>query len=178
LRAMRTRLFHFALVVPLALGSAALIGACDKGGGSVKAPNIKPGEMPESASWNGVYFNTQFGNLHLVETGDAIAGKWKTTDGSKWGELNGPVKGNVLHFEWTEHKIGMVGPTSISKGKGYFIYKRPEGDNVDDVLKGEWGLGADEAGNEWDCVKQRNLKPDLKSIGGDQEPGGPNKDWK
>jgi hypothetical protein len=176
---MRTRLFHFALVVPLALGSAALIGACDKGGGgSAKAPNIKPGEMPESASWNGVYFNTQFGNLHLVETGDAIAGKWKTTDGSKWGELNGPVKGNVLHFEWTEHKIGMVGPTSISKGKGYFIYKRPEGDNVDDVLKGEWGLGADEAGNEWDCVKQRNLKPDLKSIGGDQEPGGPNKDWK
>ena len=94
------------------------------------------------------------------------------------GELNGPVQGNVFHFEWTEHKVGGVGPSSTSKGKGYFIYKRPPGDNVDDTLSGEWGLADSETGNGWDCVKQRHVNPDLKSIGGQPEPGGPSKDWK
>jgi hypothetical protein len=111
-------------------------------------------------------------------SGDQHFGKWKRTDGSAWGELNGPVQGNVLHFEWTEHKIGLVGPSSTSKGKGYFVYKRPPGENVDDTLEGEWGLDTDEAGNKWDCVKQRHVTPDLKSIGGVAEPTGPSKDWK
>jgi hypothetical protein len=35
-----------------------------------------------------------------------------------------------------------------------------------------------ETGNGWDCVKQRHVVPDLKSIGGQPEPGGPSKDWK
>jgi len=177
---MRTTGKWTLFAVFFALAAAMFLPACDSGGsgGGGKYANIKPGTMPPDASWNGVYFNPQYGNLHLVETGGSVAGKWKRTDGSAWGELNGPVAGNLYHFEWTEHKIGLVGPSSTSKGKGYFVYKRPPGENVDDTLDGEWGLNNDETGNRWDCVKQRHVEPDLKSVGGMEEPGGPGKDWK
>jgi hypothetical protein len=165
------------LAIPFAVGTGMFVTAC----GEKKEPkvaNVAPGEMPEKASWNGVYFNPQFGNLHLVEASGSIQGRWKKTDESAWGELNGPVSGNLLKFEWTEHKAGMVGPTSETKGKGYFVYKRPEGDDVDDTLEGEWGLGDKEVGNKWDCIKQRRVTPDLKSIGGNVDSTGPSKDWK
>jgi hypothetical protein len=154
-----------------------VLAACGKGAEDPSVAHVTPGKMPEGASWNGVYFNPQFGNLHLVATGQTIAGRWKRTDASAWGELNGPYQGNVFHFDWTEHKMGLVGPSSTTKGKGYFVYKRPAGENVDDNLEGEWGLNTSEAGNNWDCVKQRHVEPDLKSIGGQAEPGGPSKDW-
>jgi len=166
------------LAISFAVGAGTFLTAC---GGEKKEPkvaNVTPGEMPQGATWNGVYFNPQFGNLHLVETGGSIQGRWKKTDESAWGELNGPVSGNVVHFEWTEHKHGMVGTTGTTKGKGYFVYKRPSGDDVDDTLDGEWGLIDKEVGNEWDCIKQRRVTPDLKSIGGAAETGGPSKDWK
>ena len=63
------------------------------------------------------------------------------------------------------HK-GLVGPNAKKTGKGYFKYKRPAGDNVDDQIIGEIGLGMDEVGNPWEAIKQRNLPPDLSSIGG------------
>jgi hypothetical protein len=165
------------LAIPFAVGTGMFVTAC----GEKKEPkvaNVAPGEMPEKASWNGVYFNPQFGNLHLVEASGSIQGRWKKTDESAWGEMNGPVSGNLFKFEWTEHKAGMVGPASETKGKGYFVYKRPEGDDVDDTLEGEWGLGDKEVGNKWDCIKQRRVTPDLKSIGGNVDSTGPSKDWK
>ena len=55
---------------------------------------------------------------------------------------------------------------SARSGKGYLKYKRPPGDNVDDSVVGEIGRGEDEVGEPWDAVKQRNIKPDLGSIGG------------
>lgn len=164
-------------VTALGLAPLAPLAGC---GGSAKTPTsaaIKPGDMPDGGSWTGVFFNSQFGMLHMQHTGENVVGKWKTADGSSWGELNGNVTGNVVHFEWTEHKIGMVGPSSTTHGKGYFVYKRPEGDNVDDELQGEWGLNTSEVGNEWNCKKQRNMQPDLSSIGGNAEPGGPG-GWK
>jgi hypothetical protein len=72
----------------------------------------------------------------------------------------------------------MVGPSATTKGKGYFVYKRPSGDDVDDTLEGEYGLNDKEHGSKWDCIKQRRVTPDLKSIGGTTETGGPSKDWK
>jgi len=165
------------LVIPFTLGAGTLVTAC----GAKEEPKVAkvaPGEMPQGASWNGVYFNPQFGNLHLVEAGGSVQGRWKKTDESAWGELNGPVNGNLMKFEWTEHKAGMVGPASMTKGKGYFLYTRPPGDDVDDTLEGQWGLVDREVGNKWDCVKQRRVTPDLKSIGGTAEPTGPSKDWK
>jgi hypothetical protein len=179
---MRISHWNVALfVLPLALASAGMV-ACNHGGSGSgsKSAEIKQGEMPAGAKWNGVYFNPLFGPLHLVEAvgGSTVTGRWKTADGSKWGELNGEIQGNVMHYEWTEHKLGGVGPMAITKGKGYFVYTRPEGDNVDDELNGEWGLNDSESGNEWKCVKQRNQAPDLKSIHDEQESTGPSKDWK
>jgi hypothetical protein len=175
---MRKTTWKFAvLAIPFALGAGSLVAACgDKP--EPKVANVPQGEMPQGASWTGVYFNPTYGNLHIIEAGGSIQARWKKTDESAWGELNGPVSGNVVHYEWIEHKAGMVGPSATTKGKGYFIYKRPAGDDVDDTLEGEYGLNDKEHGSKWDCVKQRRVTPDLKSIGGAQETGGPSKDWK
>lgn len=177
---MRTAALKTALLVlPLALGSAVTIAACHSGGAAEsKVAAVKPGEMPVGGKWAGVYYNQIYGYLHITETGSGMVGRWKTSDGTRWGEMSGTAEGNLIRFEWTEHKMGMVGPTSITKGKGYFVYKRPDGDNVDDELHGEWGLEDSEVGNTWDCTKQRNMKPDLKSVHADEESVGPSKDWK
>ena len=37
---------------------------------------------------------------------------------------------------------------------------------VDDQIVGEIGFDNDDAGEPWDAIKQRNVMPDLKSIGG------------
>ena len=71
-----------------------------------------------------------------------------------------------MRFDWEEYVDGLVGPNSKKKGKGYFVYSRPPGDNVDDIIDGEIGRGEDEVGTEWHAIKQRNIKPDLNSIGG------------
>ena len=85
--------------------------------------------------------------------------------------MKGTITGDVAHFDWTERTVGMVGASGTRSGKGYFRYTRPEGDNMDDRLLGEWGFDdAEIGGGEWDSVKQRNKSPDLKSIGGEAEP--------
>lgn len=164
-------------VLAVAVSSLALLGACGGQAPQAKVANVQPQELPPGATWDGVYFNELYGMLHLVHTGSSIQGKWKRTDGSAWGEMAGDVKGNVLRFDWAEHKEGFVGPAATSRGKGYFVYKRPEGENVDDRLEGEWGFGEDETGNPWKCIKQRNKAADLKSIGGTVEVGGATGDW-
>jgi hypothetical protein len=166
------------LVIPLGLMSLVALGGCAGASGSGSKGIPHAGDMPENGNWLGVYYNPLFGNLHMVPTGDGVAAKWKRTDGSHWGELHGLTQGNLLKYEWVEHKIGLVGPGSTTKGKGYFVYKRPPGDDVDDTIEGEWGLEDAATGNRWDCVKQRRQVPDLKSVGGMEEPGGPSKDWK
>src|SRR5687767_8189722 len=88
------------LAIPFALGSGMLVTACGGEKPEPKVANVKAGDMPQGAVWNGVYFNPTFGHLHLVEASGSIQGRWKKTDESAWGELNGPVTGNVVHFEW------------------------------------------------------------------------------
>ena len=143
------------------------------GGPDGKTANVVAGDMPAGESWTGVYFHPVFGNLHIVEEGNNVVGKWQRTDKSAWGELSGTKVGNVMHFQWTEHKYGLVGPSASVKGKGYFVYKMGP-DNIAQ-LKGEYGIDQDEVGSTWDCVKQMNGKvpaqPDLNSITG-ETPGG------
>jgi hypothetical protein len=122
--------------------------------------------MPTAGSWEGVYYSPLFGHLHMVQSGNHIKGKWQRPRKGQWGELEGDIDGNLLRFEWTEYIDGLVGPNSRKTGKGYFVYSRPEGDNVDDVINGEVGRGEDEVGTPWDAVKQRNVDPDLDAIGG------------
>jgi hypothetical protein len=130
--------------------------------------NVKAGEMPEGATWTGVYYSQTYGNLHLIEEGGSVSGKWRTTNGDAWGELAGEADGDLLRYEWIEHKIGMVGPSASSKGKGYFKYVPSENGVDPDEIKGEWGLGEKEAGNTWDAVKQRNVQPDPSSVAPDE----------
>jgi len=138
-----------------------------------KTATVKAGDMPDGQAWSGVYFHPVFGNLNLVEDGNSVVGKWQRTDKSAWGQLSGTKVGNVMHFQWTEHKYGLVGPSASVKGKGYFVYK--VGADGIPALKGEYGLGDDEVGSQWDCVKQMQGKepvpPDLNSISG-ETPGG------
>lgn len=156
-----------AVVSSVLLASVALsLTGCGDGEGP-KHAKIAPGPMPEDEQWSGVYFHPVYGYLHLQEEGNNVVGRWKRTDHSYWGEMSGVYNGNVLHYTWKEHKIGMVGASATTHGKGYFVYtKNKEGIGE---LKGEFGLNDSEVGSKWDNIKQARMQPDLKSIGGDAE---------
>jgi hypothetical protein len=169
------RLFrHLAAVVLLtstAVAPAALAGCGD--GNEAKSAKLTQAPMPENETWTGVYFHPLYGYLHMVEEGDSIIGRWKRTDQSKWGELSGKKSGNVVHYTWKEHTVGMIGVSATTHGKGYFQYKMDKEDRP--ILDGQFGLNDDETGSDWHNVKQARMTPDLKSIGGDAEgikPGG------
>jgi hypothetical protein len=132
-----------------------------------KTAKVAPGPMPEGEQWTGVYFHPQFGYLHLQEEGSNVVGRWKRTDHSHWGELSGTASGNLLHYTWKEHKIGMVGASATTHGKGFFLYKMNK-ENIGE-LDGQFGLNDSEVGSNWKNVKQVRMPPDLKSIGGDSE---------
>jgi hypothetical protein len=153
-----------AAVTVLSLFAVPIAGCSDTV--SAKTATVTPGDMPSGASWDGVYYSELYGYLHLVQSGTEIKGKWERTHKDKWGELKGTATGDVIHFEWSEYTRGLVGPNAKHVGKGYFKYGRPSGDNVDDVIKGEIGHDQDEVGEPWEAIKQRNIKPNLSSIGG------------
>lgn len=142
------------------------VAACGPEAAPPKVAKVSPGSMPDGGSWTGVYYSPLFGSLHLVGEGKLVQGKWLRPLKGRWGKLQGNADGNLLRFDWSEHTDGLVGPNAKKSGKGYFVYSRPEGANVDDQIKGSIGRGKDEVGVEWRAIKQRNVKPDLKSIGG------------
>lgn len=156
---------RFTIVALAVLATAPLAMGCGSTPTS-KTANVQAGDMPDGADWSGVYYSELYGYLHVVQDGNAVSGKWLRPVKDRWGELNGTATGDLIKFSWKEHTIGSVGPNSTRTGKGYFKYKRPDGDNVDDTIVGQIGVGADETGEPWDAVKQRNVNPDLKSIGG------------
>jgi hypothetical protein len=151
------------LVGILAIALAAASVACGGGGGGAKFANVKAGELPAGETWPGVYFNPVYGYLQMTEQDGNIVARWKRTDGSHWGELSGTAHGNVVHFTWTEHKYGAVGPSADSKGSGVFVYKMGEKFGE---LDGQYALADSDQVGEWHCIKQNGLKPDLDSING------------
>lgn len=155
------------LALAASLTAGALSLAACAGGNDAKSAKVASGPMPEGETWTGVYFHPVFGYLHLQEEGSSIVGRWMRTDHSHWGELSGTISGNVIHYTWREHQIGMVGASATTKGKGYFVYKV----NKEKIgeLDGEYGLADSEVGSSWKNVKQLRMEPDLKSIGGDAE---------
>lgn len=143
------------------------LAVCSAGCGGSDAPKlakVESGEMPSGAKWDGVWFNELYGYLHLVSKGDHIKGRWERPHKDRWGEIEGDVQGDVFKFTWTEYTRGLVGPNAKHAGKGYFKYKRPPGDNVDDTIVGARGAGEDEVGDPWEAVKQRNVPPHPESI--------------
>jgi hypothetical protein len=155
-----------AAVLGAALGLASLEVAC-------KPPppttaNVKAGDLPAAGDWSGVFYSPLYGHLHLVKEGNIVSGKWRTTNGDKWGELHGEVTGDLLKYKWVEHRIGMIGPGSTTEGHGYFKYYVPADENANHEIKGEWGLDASEIGNPWQAVRQRNMLPDPNSVQPDE----------
>jgi hypothetical protein len=146
------------------LAPVPFVAACGGSQTEAKTPVPKAGDMPDGGDWTGVYYSPTYGNLHMIKEGSAISGKWRNAAGDKWGALHGEVNGNLLKYEWEETTIGMVGPSAKKTGRGYFQYVRPKGDNVNDEIHGEWGLGQDFTGVVWTAVKQRNAKPDPDSV--------------
>lgn len=129
---------------------------------------VKAGDLPPGADWTGVFYSPVYGHLHIVKEGTSVSGKWRTAAGDKWGELHGEATGDLLKFDWVEHKIGLVGPGSTSEGRGYFKYIVPEGENTNHEIHGEFGLGRSEVGQKWEAVRQRNMLPDPNSVAPDE----------
>src|SRR4051812_4568164 len=94
----------------LACASSSVVGC--GGGEGARTANVKPDDMPAGESWTGVYYHPVYGYLHMMESDSNVVGRWKRTDQSAWGELSGVKTGNVLHFQWKEHKYGLVGPAA------------------------------------------------------------------
>lgn len=173
--AVTRRVLNWVLVGALA-GLPAIVGCGSEP--EVAKANVKPGPMPDEGDWRGVYYDTIYGYLHLMASGSDVNGKWRTASGDKWGEMHGQTDGDLFTYEWTEHRIGIVGPAGTSSGKGYFKYVVPEGENVDHEIHGEWGMGDNEAGYRWSAIKQRNMKPDPDSVMPDEtQTGVEGADW-
>jgi hypothetical protein len=162
----------------LAVASAgAVVGGCAGSQTGRFSIGQKAGEMPSGQAWEGVYYNPVYGYLHVVGSEGNLTGRWQRTNHSAWGELSGQAEGNVLHFTWTEHKYGEVGPASDTQGTGVFVYKI--GENEIGELDGEYAVKDNDSVGQWHCVKQKNVKPDIKSINGDNPMGTPQTDeWK
>lgn len=156
------RLSKFVLGAAL-LGSLGVAG-CGRSEPEIVKANVQAGEMPADGNWRGVYYDEVYGYLHLLRDGSNVHGRWRTTAGEKWGELHGKVEGDLLRYDWAEHRIGMFGPNATTTGKGYFKYVVPSGENVDHEIHGEWGLGENEAGYPWTAIKQRNMQPEPDSV--------------
>jgi hypothetical protein len=139
-----------------------LTAAC--GGGNA---DIKAGPMPAEGSFTGVYFSPQYGEMHMVQNGSAVVGKYKQEERS--GSIQGEAEGDLLRFVWTEHKAMVANRPQDARGHGYFRYMVDPA-NGDHVLKGRWGLDDDDSkGGEWNAYKSRKLEPDLEKFGGDED---------
>lgn len=152
------------LLIVCSLGASTL--SCGPGKPKGKSASVEAGSMPADGDWTGVYYSPLFGHLHLVTEGNVVEGRWQRPRKGQWGKLQGNADGNLLKYDWTEYVDGLVGPNSKKSGKGYFVYSRPPGENVDDEIKGQLGRGENEVGTEWQAIKQRNTEPDIESIGG------------
>jgi hypothetical protein len=128
-------------------------------------PNIKPGPMPENGTFTGVYFSPQYGEMHMVQNGNAVVGKYKKDERS--GKIQGEADGDVMRFEWTEYKAMVSNRPQQSRGHGYFRYM-VDASNGDHLLKGRWGLNDDDnTGGEWSAYKSKKGEPDLEHFGGE-----------
>ena len=157
------------LTLLLALGAIAPLAACGGSHAPSKTANVAQGSLPAGTTFKGVWFNPVFGDMHAVPEGDTLVAKYKSQSNGVWGTINGKITGDVIKFEWTEHKTGAVGPGSTRTGKGWFKYV-PAENGEQPKLKGGWGLGDDEvSGGDWDCVLQKDVPVKLDSIGGEQD---------
>jgi hypothetical protein len=146
-----------------------LLTACGGGG-----TQLTVGSMPEGGSFTGVYFSPQYGEMHMVQNGNAVVGKYKKDERS--GDIQGEVEGDVMRFEWVEYKAMVSNRPQESRGRGYFRYMVDPASG-DHVIKGRWGLGdEDTTGGEWNAYKSKTREPDVEGFGGGESSGGESTD--
>lgn len=137
--------------------------ACGPNKDAKTVVDVQPGTMPSGQEWKGVYYSQLYGFLHLTDSAGTITGAWRTTAGDKWGEMWGEAKGDLLKYTWKEHTIGAIGADAVKEGAGYFRFTVPREGEAPEI-KGEWGLGENNAGQTWTAIKQVNMEPDPKSV--------------
>lgn len=148
------------LIGPGLLG--ALAAGC--GGGGV---NVPEGPMPQGGSYTGVWHSPQYGEMHMVQTGQQVVGEY--TKDERRGRIQGTVRGNVMRFQWSEEREMVAGRPVTTRGQGYFRYA--VGDDGDHYIQGEWGHDDSmTGGGPWNAVRDRRAEPrmstDRDSSGG------------
>lgn len=145
------------------LACVLLLSACAGGSAAIRS---KKGPMPEGGDFTGVWFSSEYGEMHLHQTDDRVAGWYKKNE--RLGKIQGTVEGNILRFEWEEKREMVMGKPTTTSGHGYFVYvidKEERGKAKYEVhrLEGEWGLGDDDTGGgEWTATKSRSREPQAK----------------
>ncbi len=131
--------------------------------------DVSAGTMPEGGGFTGVYHSPQYGEMHIIQTGDSVVGEYKKDERS--GRINGSVEGDLMHFEWVEQKAMVANRPTETRGRGYFRYLI-DPSTGDHVLKGEWGVGDNETGGgPWNAWKSKHSKPKLSTDSGDSSGG-------
>ena len=160
---MRPTTIMSALVLVL-VGTPALHGC-----GGAPTHSITVGALPAGASFTGVWFSPEYGEMHIEQSGATAVGRYFKDE--RAGRLQGSIEGDVMRFEWTENRELIVGRQVETKGHGYFkIYKNEAEDTWN--LKGEWGTDASETGGgPWSAVKSKTRRPDVAGTGGSTSAG-------
>ncbi len=155
-----------AKVLLTVLASAAAAAGCGGGGGSA---NIDVGPMPEGGSYTGVWHSPQYGEMHMVQTGSAVVGRYQKDE--RQGRIQGTVQGDVLRFEWTEARQMVAGVPQTTRGRGYFRYTIDQSDTHN--ILGEWGIDDSETGGgPWNAYKLKNRRPEVEPASTGGEAGG------
>jgi hypothetical protein len=154
------------------LGLSLMLGWVVGCGGSTAGVQSAP--MPEGGNWTGVYYSPQYGEMHLVQNGSAVMGRFKKDE--RTGDIQGEAEGNLLEFEWVEYKAMVSNRPQETKGHGYFQYM-VDPNSGDHVIKGRWGIGEDSSnGGEWNAYRARNKEPDPDSLRDPKTSGGESDD--
>lgn len=140
------------------------LAATGCGGASSARSGWKPGPMPASGDFDGVY-NSDFGRLELSAQGNTVLGLYEGD--THHGRIEGTVKGDLMRFSWVQWKEDMQGKLRETRGRGVFRYivePHQVGDQVkeDHSLEGTWGYGNSEVGSPWRAWKALRGKKQLK----------------
>jgi hypothetical protein len=149
---------RLSLPAVLALACASLVWAC---GGA--APAVRAGTMPAGASFTGIWYSPQYGEMHMVQNGATVIGRYIKEE--KTGRLQGTVEGDLMRFEWTQERELIVGRPTVTKGRGYFRVAFADSEQTW-KLDGEWGNDQSETGGgPWTAVRSRKGSPDVDGDG-------------
>ncbi len=146
-----------ACYVLLAVGVLALLPRC--GGSNSVVP--KPRPLPPGAHFEGVWYSPTYGELHIVENGERVAGVYSKD--VRRGDIEGQAVGDLLRYRWTEKRELVEGHPVVLRGRGFFQFT--VGEDGRDYLLGEWGDDrAESGGGVWRVYRLKDRKPDLNAF--------------